>query len=71
MSAIYRGGKLGDSLVDALDILVTEGKIDGELAQKVLEAVRCFTSFEKELVAIDGAQRGFAAVAGETDTLSS
>lgn len=40
MSAIYRGGKLGDSLVEALDTLVTEGKIDGELAQKVLESVR-------------------------------
>lgn len=40
MSAIYRGGKLGDALVEALDVLVTQGKIDGDLAQKVLESVR-------------------------------
>jgi len=44
MSAIYRGGKLGDSLVEALDVLVTEGKIDGDLAQRVLESVRGFIS---------------------------
>ena len=43
MSAIYRGGKLGDALVEALDVLVTQGKIDGELAQKVLESVRRMT----------------------------
>jgi hypothetical protein len=67
MSAIYRGGKLGDSLVDALDILVTEGKIDGELAQKVLETVRCFTSSEKELILIGRVQRRVAHAVGETD----
>jgi transcription initiation factor TFIIA small subunit len=38
MSAIYRGCHLGDALVEALDVLVTEGKIDGPLAGRVMEA---------------------------------
>lgn len=36
--AFCRGCTLGDSLVDALDVLVTEGKIDGPLAGRVMEA---------------------------------
>jgi hypothetical protein len=38
MSAIYRGCTLGDALVEALDVLVTEGKIDGPLAGRVMQA---------------------------------
>ena len=38
MSAIYRGCSLGDALVDALDVLVTEGKIDGPLAGRVMQS---------------------------------
>ena len=36
---IYRNGKLGSSLVDALDTLIKEGKLSGELALKVLAEV--------------------------------
>ena len=36
---IYRNGKLGSSLVDALDLLIKEGKLSGELALKVLAEV--------------------------------
>lgn len=40
MSAhLYRQSKLGDSLVEALDQLVDEGKIPGELALKVMQQV--------------------------------
>ena len=52
MSAIYRGGKLGDSLVEALDVLVTEGKIDGDLAQKVLESVRDFVLSHPAIIVV-------------------
>lgn len=38
MSAVYRGCSLGDALVEALDVLVTEGKIDGPLAGRVMAA---------------------------------
>jgi len=38
MSAVYRGCSLGDALVDALDVLVTEGKIDGPLAGRVMQS---------------------------------
>jgi hypothetical protein len=37
---IYRQSKLGDSLVEALDTLVEEGKIPGPLALRVLQEVR-------------------------------
>eukprot|EP00890_Picochlorum_soloecismus_P001258 jgi/Picsp_1/2132/NSC_05597-R1_transcription initiation factor iia gamma chain len=37
MSAIYRGSKLGDCLVEALQRLIDENKITGDLAQKVLD----------------------------------
>lgn len=37
---LYRQSKLGDSLVEALDQLVTEGKITPDLALKVLAEVR-------------------------------
>jgi transcription initiation factor TFIIA small subunit len=37
MSAIYRGSKLGDCLVEALQKLIDEDKITGDLAQKVLD----------------------------------
>ena len=40
MSAIYRGSKLGDCLVEALQKLIDENKITGDLAQKVLDTVR-------------------------------
>ena len=41
MSAqLYRGCKLGDSLVEALDILVQEEKIPGALALRVMQEVR-------------------------------
>ena len=40
MSAIYRGSKLGDCLVEALQKLIDEDKITGDLAQKVLDTVR-------------------------------
>jgi hypothetical protein len=40
MSAIYRGSKLGDCLVEALQKLIDEEKITGDLAQKVLDTVR-------------------------------
>lgn len=36
MSSIYRQCKLGDSLVEALDVLIKDGKITPELAYKVL-----------------------------------
>jgi len=36
---LYRGGKLGDSLCDALGVLVDEGKIGGDLATEVLSKV--------------------------------
>jgi hypothetical protein len=36
MSTIYRGSKLGDSLVEALDVLVNQGKISSSLAVEVL-----------------------------------
>ena len=34
---LYRQGKLAESLVEALDVLVEEGKIPGPLALKVME----------------------------------
>lgn len=37
---LYRESKLGDSLVEALDILVDEGKIPGQLALRILAEVR-------------------------------
>ena len=41
MSAeLYRQGKLAESLVEALDVLVEEGKLQGQLALKVMEEVR-------------------------------
>ncbi|GAB4815548.1 hypothetical protein N2152v2_002594 [Parachlorella kessleri] len=33
---LYRESKLGDSLVEALDILVDDGKIPGQLALRIL-----------------------------------
>jgi transcription initiation factor TFIIA small subunit len=36
MSTLYRGTKLGDSLVEALDVLVEDGKISTNLAVEVL-----------------------------------
>lgn len=39
MSTLYRGGKLGDSLVEALEVLINEEKISGELATEVLNKV--------------------------------
>lgn len=40
MSTLYRRGKLGDSLVEALDVLITEEKITPDLAMEVLSKVR-------------------------------
>ncbi len=40
-SALYRQSKLGQSLVDALDQLVEEGKLPPQLALRVLDEVRC------------------------------
>jgi hypothetical protein len=37
---LYRESKLGDSLVEALDILVDEGKIPPQLALRILAEVR-------------------------------
>ena len=39
MGTLYRGGKLGDSLMEALDVLVTEGKISSTLAMEVCSKV--------------------------------
>lgn len=39
-SALYRQSKLGQSLVDALDQLVEEGKLPPQLALRVLDEVR-------------------------------
>jgi len=39
MSQLYRSGKLGESLVDALDTLLSEGKITETLAIQVLAEV--------------------------------
>jgi hypothetical protein len=39
MSQLYRSGKLGESLVDALDTLLSEGKITETLAVQVLAEV--------------------------------
>lgn len=36
MSSIYRQSKLGDSLVEALDVMITQEKITPDLAYKVL-----------------------------------
>ena len=44
MSELYRPGKLGESLVDALDTLIKEGKITEGLAVQVMAEV-CFKSF--------------------------
>lgn len=43
MSQLYRPGKLGESLVDALETLISEGKITGTLAMQVLEEVLLIT----------------------------
>lgn len=38
-ATLYRQSKLGDCLVEALDQMVTEDKIPGELATKILAEV--------------------------------
>ena len=40
MATQYRDTRAGSALVDALDELVTEGRLPGDLAVKVLEEVR-------------------------------
>ncbi len=39
---IYRQSKLGDALVEALDQMVMDEKIPGELATKILSEVNSF-----------------------------
>lgn len=38
---LYRGASIGDSLVEALDALISDEKITPDLAYKVLQEVRC------------------------------
>ncbi len=40
MSQLYRPSKLGESLVDALETLIKEGKITEALAMEVMTEVR-------------------------------
>jgi hypothetical protein len=40
MATHYRDTRAGSTLVDALDELVTDGRLPGDLAVKVLEEVR-------------------------------
>lgn len=42
-SSIYRQSKLGDSLVEALDVLIKDGKVTPDLAYKVLSEVSHLT----------------------------